>query len=201
MNRRAVSALLVGILCAIPAGAGAMRVLPVNLEGLVEGAGVIFDGTCLSVDYKTDEQGILATYTTFEVHRPWKGEVPQTITIKTYGGRQGSLITVVPGLPTFSPGQRVLLFLNPASKIGFTSPVGMGQGSFKIFTGPDGGEKVVNEDNNRNLFRDIDWERLEGSADQTAVRQLRMRGESPSGPVDYDVLKSLVDTIARRPRP
>jgi len=199
MNRKALSALLIGILCAIPGGAGAMKVLPVNLEGLVERAGVIFDGTCLSVDYRADEQGLPSTYTTFEVNQPWKGDMPRTLTIKTYGGYQGSLKVVVPGLPSFSPGQRVLLFLNPSSKAGFTSPVGMGQGAFKVLTSPDGVERVVNEDNNRRLFRDIHWEKLEERGDRAAIRRFRMREENLSGPVDYEVLKRLVDTIALRP--
>lgn len=198
MNRIAISMLLIVILCAIPAVGSAVQVLPVNLEKLVEKAGVIFDGTCLSVDSRTDEQGIIATYTTFNVHQTWKGEVPQTITIKTYGGHHGSLKVLVAGMPNFKPGERVLLFLHPTSEIGFTSPVGMGQGRFKIFTSRDGGKKLINDDNNRLLFRNLDWGGMEDSDNRDIVSQLRLRRESSAGPVGYDVLKNLVEVLLQR---
>jgi hypothetical protein len=201
MNRTLVSMLLISILCALPAAAGAVQVLPVNLEGLVEKAGLIFEGTCLSVDYRTDEQGLLSTYTTFTVHQLWKGPLSQTLTIKTYGGIKGSLKAVIPGMPTFRPGETVLLFLHPASEIGFTSPVGMGQGRFKIFTAPDGRKKAVNDDNNRHLFRNMDQRLLEAAGHQDEVRQFRITSDSSAGPVDHDVLKSLIETILQRLSP
>ncbi|MBW2146047.1 MAG: hypothetical protein JRI22_03385 [Deltaproteobacteria bacterium] len=198
MNRIAVCTLLIGIICAVPATASAVQVLPVNLEELVEKAGLIFEGTCMSVDSRPDEQGIIATYTTFNVHQTWKGEVSTTITIKTYGGRYGSLKMTVPGMPAFKPGEQVFLFLHPTSEIGFTSPIGMGQGRFKIFINPDGGKKLVNDDNNRHLFRNLDWEHMEGSADRNSISQLRMSREPSAGPVGYDVLKHLVEVLLQR---
>jgi len=200
MDRRSVIMLLIGII-SIPVAARAVHVLPVNLDSLVEKAGVIIEGTCIYVDYRTDEQGIIATYTTFNIHQSWKRETPQILTIKTYGGSGGSLRVMVPGMSAFEPGERVVLFLHPASETGFTSPVGMGQGSFKIFTPPDGGDKVVNDDNNRHLFHNMDWDRLESSGDGGAVRQFRMNWEISPGPVDYEIFTHLVETLILGSKP
>ena len=56
----------------------------------------------------------------------------------------------VDGIPSFAPGHRYVVFLYGASSAGFSSPVGLGQGCFRIRE-QDGRRVVENDVGNRNL--------------------------------------------------
>jgi hypothetical protein len=56
----------------------------------------------------------------------------------------------VPGMPRYEKGERVLLFLGPASSGGFRTPIGLQQGKFSL-----SGGNALNAMNNRGLFRGV----------------------------------------------
>ncbi len=103
----------------------------VSLEEMVKAADRIFVGKCVSVESRSDEYGLPATYVTFLVIEQIKGDLGERVTIKQIGGRTSEVFKI-PGLPTYRVGEEVLLFLHPNSQHGFTSPVGLNQGKWSV---------------------------------------------------------------------
>lgn len=68
-------------------------------------------------------------------------------------GAQGDLqkMSVLPTPPQLSVGSDYLLMMTPESSIGLSAPIGLGQGSFKIYS-QDKEEWAKNEFNNAGLF-------------------------------------------------
>jgi hypothetical protein len=106
-----------------------------SLQELVDRADRIFVGTVAAVSESRDEQGRWATFVTFTVSQSLKGNVPRELKIKQFGRKtpaeDGSILRI-PGLPTYEVGEEAVLFLDKDSRWGFTSPVGLGQGKFKV---------------------------------------------------------------------
>jgi hypothetical protein len=146
------------------AAAWGTMVLPLNLSQMTRQAGKIFIGRCVDSSPELDEYGIPATFSRFEVLDGIKGVAAgETVLIKTFGTERGPLDVregekaIVP-LKTirlsplrFLPDRDYLLFLYPESSLGFTSPVGAGQGRFEIFTDSQGSKLTVNPLGNKFL--------------------------------------------------
>jgi len=134
-------------LLALGGSVSASMVLPLGLDRLHGDAKVVFLGECLSNSVEMDAQsGRVVTYTTFEVLETYKGTVGSSYTIKQIGGNlPGANLNVrMPGVPQFEVGKRYVVFLPPASKLGFSSPVGLGQGMFSLKTDATGAQMVSN---------------------------------------------------------
>ncbi len=123
----------------------AMAVKPLNSPGiriwpkrpsLTLKAGYIFSGTVKSVERLTPHaNGVAVMRITFHVDQGLRGTVTgQTLVIHEWAGlwQAGE---------SYQPGERVMLFLYPPSKLGLTSPVGGESGRF----GVDPGGQVVIE--------------------------------------------------------
>ena len=113
----------------------AASVTPAGLERLLGSAEYVFHGRCLSNQVELDiGSNLVVTYTTFEVLDAVKGEPGSTHTIKQIGGYlPGSNVYMNwPGVPRFVVGEEYVIFLPPQSSAGFSSPVGLGQGKFKV---------------------------------------------------------------------
>ena len=75
------------------------------------------------------------------------GECPETVVLKHEGGTVGELTIFIPGMPAFTPGDEVLLFLEPdpnGEKDAYYT-VGMVQGYFKIVTDPETGVRTAHQ--------------------------------------------------------
>jgi hypothetical protein len=98
---------------------------------LTRSSGYIFAGTVKSVDRVTPKGDAVATVQiSFHVDQAMRGvRAGQTLAIREWAGLWESG-------ERYRPGQRVLLFLYPPSKLGLTSPVQGPMGRFRI--GPDG---------------------------------------------------------------
>jgi len=133
------------ILYSVPSSA--TMVLPLDLRQMTEQAGRIFVGRCDDLSQDLDENGIPATYAHLTVTQGIKGaQTGETILIKQFGVirwpldvREGEKAIVPMKTMTLSsgpyqPGADYLLFLYPESSLGFTSPVGAGQGRFAVIT-------------------------------------------------------------------
>ena len=132
---------------AVGGSALAAMVLPLGLERLHGDAKKIFLGECLSNVVELDrESDRVVTYTTFEVLETFKGKLGRSHTIKQIGGNlpQANLNVRIPGVPQFEVGKRYVVFLPPASKLGFSSPIGLSQGLFTMKTDATGAQIVSN---------------------------------------------------------
>lgn len=132
--------------------ASATSVLPLSLEQLSTRANLIFHAEVISNEVKRDAQsGQIATYTEFRIIDAIKGVTGATHTIKQIGGHhEASKITMrVHGVPKFLTGMTYVVFLPKKSSLGFSSPLGLHQGSFSVLTIDD--EQVVT--NGHNLLR------------------------------------------------
>jgi len=124
--------------------AWATSVLPISLEQLSMRASIIFYGTAVNNQVKKDEQsGYIATFTEFQVLDLIKGEAGNTHTIKQIGGslKETNTIFRVHGIPEFLTGNKYVVFLPKKSKLGFSSPLGLHQGSYSVLT--INGESIV----------------------------------------------------------
>jgi len=127
--------------------AQATTLLPVDLSHLHRYAQNILYAECIDNQVEMDQQSnAVVTYTTFSVKDAIKGAPQQTITIKQIGGemKETGAALVVPGVPKFALNEKYLLFLPKKSRLGFSSPVGLGQGSFQVFKSRDGNMMVSN---------------------------------------------------------
>jgi hypothetical protein len=140
--------LVLNLLCLPVASATSM--LPLSLEQLSTRASLIFYGKVINNEVKKDEQsGRIATFTEFEIIDLIKGETAATHTIKQIGGHLKETGTVVHiyGVPEFVTGKNYVVFLPEKSKLGFSSPLGLHQGSFDVVT--VNGQQIVS--NGRSL--------------------------------------------------
>ena len=152
---------LLALLGAIPVWSASLQ--PINLPEMVDQADRIFLGRVVDEWTGRDETGIPATITTFEVTGAWKGQVEGIVRIKQLGVTEiqpDGLATRIEGMPRYRRGSEYLLFFPPDSRIGFTSPVGMFQGSFEIGTAEKGSKSVLNGVDNANLVRGLEPEHL-----------------------------------------
>jgi hypothetical protein len=129
--------------------ASATSVLPITLQQLSTRATLIFYGQVVSNEVKKDEQsGHVATFTEFEIIELIKGDAGSTHTIKQIGGyhRESKTRLLVHGIPEFQAGKKYVVFLPEKSSLGFSSPLGLHQGSFSVSTIND--EQVVSSGRN-----------------------------------------------------
>ena len=144
----ALFSLIIGFLTSFTAPATSM--LPISLEQLSTRATLIIYAEAVSNEVKKDTQSRqIATFTTFKVIDVIKGSAQETHTIKQIGGKlEGSNTTLrIHGVPKFVTGEKYVVFLPEKSSLGFSSPLGLHQGSFSVIT--IDGEQVVR--NGRNL--------------------------------------------------
>ncbi len=165
--------LLVGVFSWLMTGgsAQATMTLPMRFDEIVRQSGQAFVGRCVSLDYGIDENGIPAAYIEFEVSQPIKGVSTDRVTLKQYGLiPQPQADHLLPDVGYYESGivslktmqgsggsyridEELVLFLYPASKLGFSSPVGFGQGLFRVRRTHDGREYVANSFQNAFLGR------------------------------------------------
>ncbi len=116
-------------------GADALTLRQMTLGEQVHEAGDIVHGVVAAVATSPDESGILATWVTVDVARTLKGAARQRLTFKQLGGSgepvAGSLLHVA-DLPGYRAGEEVVLLLRRPSTRGFTSPVGLADGVFRV---------------------------------------------------------------------
>jgi hypothetical protein len=120
---------------AVPRPAAATTILALDVPELERCAERIFVGRVADVQLGFDEQGMPVAWTTFAIEQSLKGVTGARVTIKQLRSGQatqpGALFRV-PAMPAYTRGEKVLLFLHQDSVLGFTSPVGLGQGAFRV---------------------------------------------------------------------
>jgi hypothetical protein len=193
MRLRALSWMMAAMLAAITAPAGAAMILKMNLAQLTDRADAIFRGEVLSAEPGKISigGGTLPTVTyRVRVDETFKGnfdakenaevEITMLGTFKATArsGSQTRLSAALPEVPELRVGENYVLFTTAPGKSGLRSPVGLGQGSFRIYPGANKAELAVNELNNLGLFDG-------GAAAQRA-------GTGAPGPVTYTRLAGAI---------
>ena len=195
MQLKVLSWMTAAMLAAITVPAGAGMVLKMNLSQLTDRADAIFRGQVLSAEPGKIAigGGTLPTVTyRLRVDEAFKGqfeakenaspevEITMLGTFKAAAsnGSQTHLSSSLPELPKLRVGENYVLFTTAPGKSGLRSPVGLGQGSFRIYPGANKTEFAVNELNNLGLFDG-------GAAAQRA-------GTGAPGPVTYTRLAGAI---------
>ena len=201
---RAACALVVCLLAAgiPPAPARADQVRLVDLERLTQRAARIFAGRCIESRVEFDAAiGRDVTTATFLVHRAVKGVSEPTVTVRMLGEAVPATRGRPAATPAFRAGEKVVLFLYAESGLGLASPVGLGQGRFRIVADKHGRERAVNALGNRNLLTGLRPEararvRLESDAGDDSAADARIAARE----ADLDV-GMLLDAAAALARP
>ena len=104
-------------------------------------------------------------------------------------------VSRIEGMPRYSPGQEYLLFLNQESRLGFSSPIGLIQGAFRV-RGQGTSRTVINGLRNANLLIDtrksMQQRDLERQQNLSRPAGVSLPDEVVRGPVSYDNLTRLV---------
>ncbi|MDO8462596.1 MAG: hypothetical protein Q7S98_07070 [Deltaproteobacteria bacterium] len=172
----------------------ATMVLPLNLEQLSQRAERIFVGRCDSVAEEYDSNQMATTSVTYEVLDKIKGDLRSYETIRLYGfskktvlSEDGLLISRQPtplAAYSFEPGTEEVLFLYKDSRLGFTSPVGFGQGRFEIHTLASGQKVVSNNFGNRILLK---------KSSSSVLKALK--SANPDEPIGFDEFVATVKKV------
>jgi hypothetical protein len=169
MRLRALSWMAAVMLAAVAVPAGAAMILKMNLAQLTDRADAIFRGEVLSAEPGKISMGggTLPTVTyRLRVDEAFKGEFeakenasPEveitmlgTLKATVRSGGQTRLSSSLPEVPKLRVGESYVLFTTAPGASGLRAPVGLGQGSFRIYSGANKTELAVNEINNLGLF-------------------------------------------------
>lgn len=134
------------LLTAATIGTSMAMEMHLDLHGLVSNAQVIVTATCTEVRAQADPSrpGIVGTVAWFDAVETIRENVPGTaprngqLELHYLGGSADGIHLHFCGMPTFTPGERYLLFLLNDGTRYMTPIVGGSQGQFIIRTTPDG---------------------------------------------------------------
>lgn len=138
------NALVLVITLAMATMAGATTLERMSLKKMAAAAPVIVRARCAGNSVARDE-GEIWTLTSFDVEETWRGAPLARITVRLLGGRMGEITSHVSGVPTFLPGEDVVLFLQPTVH-GDLSVVSWEQGTFRIHRQAPGAQALVTQD-------------------------------------------------------
>ncbi len=125
-----------------------MVVVPRDFPELVTRAEQIVAGTVTAVSEEQDSAGTPWTAVTLSDLTVLKGDVGATLTLRFYGGSAGDVAVHIPDMPTFTPGERALLFVAGNGR-DICPLVGVWQGRFRLRADATSGDEVV-DDSDRN---------------------------------------------------
>lgn len=156
MTRKTGFVLSAVLVSALVAGSGwAISVKTLNIQKMVQLSDRVFYGRCLSaVDSAEETLGYSVRVYRFLVLEGLKNTQEGQIVEFRQLAPRGRGINI-PGMPQFSKGQSLLLFLHGTSRLGLTSPVGLQQGIFEPEELETGETAFTNGYGNRNLDQDL----------------------------------------------
>lgn len=108
------------------------QVRQLGLGEIAVSSNIICVSTVTDVKTELDKNKDVVTITTFRLEEAIVGNPLKTFRIKQIGGEYQGLNQRLEHIRYFVKGERVLLTLDPDSKLGFTNPVGLNQGVWTI---------------------------------------------------------------------
>jgi hypothetical protein len=183
--------LLLLLLCSPAYPQGGANTAPADLETLVHGAQTIVRGQVTSAKVEPHPQfpNLQTVIVTLTVNKTLKGDVASTITFRQYLWDARDL----PIFGGYKGAGELLLFLNPVSPYGLTSPVGLEQGRFRILRDAKGNRYALNGRGNLGLFSQV--ETKAASRGLTFSKSVKDMLAKPSGQVPLDVFEEAVHTL------
>ncbi|MDZ7379840.1 MAG: hypothetical protein ONB06_10920 [candidate division KSB1 bacterium] len=147
--------LLILLLAAAWAADGAaLVVVERDFRELVERAEVIVEGTVTRVEESPDASGVQRTLVTLSDLAVHKGaDLGEEFVLDVVGGTKNGLRSAVLALPSFAPGDRVILFVRGNGQAVFPV-VGVHQGYFRVEQADDGEPRVMRCDGQPVLGRE-----------------------------------------------
>ena len=124
--------------------ASGTTLMRMSLAQISQAAQVIVRARCIGNSTRWDA-GEIWTFTSFDIEETWSGSAPAQISVRLLGGRVGKITSAVSGVPRFSPGEEVVLFLENTARGDF-SIVSWEQGTFRIRRDVRTGDKVTVQD-------------------------------------------------------
>jgi len=137
-----------------------------SLAELSSAAHIVIRARCVSNSTRWDG-GEIWTFTIFDVEETWKGSASAQITVRLLGGRAGNLTSTVSGVPRFSPGEEVVLFLERTTAQDL-SIVSWMQGTFRIGLDRTTAQESVTQDTASFPVFDSESQRFEA----TGIRKM-----------------------------
>ena len=139
--RRNASILLICFCLAIPGYA--TTVVPLSFEQLVNASQSVVYGRVSDVRAQwTADRRFIESVVTVEILRGMKGSAGESIAFTVPGGQVGRYLNVIPGAPSFAPGDLAVFFLTAQ---GPRLPVttGLTQGIYRVQRDTSSGEMLV----------------------------------------------------------
>lgn len=116
-----------------------------SLEQLVREADLVLRGTVREVSsQEAKDRFTILTTVVVTMEEQWKGPKASTVILRQPGGTAGEISQRVMGLPEFSVGEELILFLKK-QKDGHYVTVGEKQGKFRIRSNAQTGTRMVED--------------------------------------------------------
>jgi hypothetical protein len=123
----------------------AMVVMKRDFPQLVARAEQIVVGTVTAVGTQLDDSGVPWTLVTLSDLTVLKGEAGPNLVLRFYGGAAGDVVLHVPDMPSFTVGERDLVFVAGNGKT-VCPLVGVSQGRFHVRVDPEQGTEFIEDD-------------------------------------------------------
>jgi hypothetical protein len=192
IHATAVTLLLLLIAFAFPCVGQHALTAPRSFAYLATHAGTIVHGSVISARMEKHPQfsNLNTVVVTLRVKETLKGKAGETFTFRQYvPGIQGKF-----GAGGYRKGEELLLMLNPPSRYGLSSPVGLEQGRFRILREANGSELAVNGHGNAGLFRGMEQQAASMTLSKPAARLVK---EHQQGPVPLQELREIILQLTR----
>ncbi len=126
--------LVTGVILLLGIGmAGATTLVKMGFSDLAREADHVVVGTVTGINGEYDPSGtFIRTNVTLEVERSFRGQAPDTLVVRTPGGRVGGVEQVALGVANFEIGERVLVFLTTWEEDGAPKVLGYVQGKSRV---------------------------------------------------------------------
>src|SRR3989304_2696954 len=191
---RALAVGLPALLLSIPANAqrGGLAIQQ-NLAELVDHADTIVRGRVVHarVEPHPEFPALQTVVVTLRVQETLKGQAGETFTFRQYVWDLHDRTDAA----GYRKGGELLLFLTPPSEAGLSSPVGLGQGRFRLMRDEKGNGYIVNETGNHGLFRNL-RSALQTRGVAVTDEQRNWIEKQRGGPVPFQDVRALVRLIA-----
>ena len=123
---------LLAIFLMAASAAYATTIIRLDLAQMVKQSDNIVQGRVEDVNVQWDTTARTAyTYVTISVADPMKGARRSTVTVRQLGGKVGALNVTVAGMPKFSKGEELIVFLKSQGD-GTFMVLGLNQGKYEI---------------------------------------------------------------------
>ncbi len=165
---------------------------PADLDQLVQSAGTILRGHVVSavIEPHPKYSNLKTVVVTISVQRVLKGEAADTYTFRQFvwDARDAA------DMAGYRKAGELLLFLNPVSAYGLTSPVGLDQGRFRVVRDAKGKAFAVNGRENFGLFNQV----MSKASDRgvTFSQKVQFMLAGPSGQVSLESLEDAITSLA-----